>query len=248
MSRIFKSNYVKIGIPKAIKSNLPIAVKRELAMTGEAALAPNADEQANNIIEDAKELYLKIIDEANFEAKRIIDNAQEEKDRIQATAGDNGYKDGFNTGYTEGINQAQDIIIKAEEVKKQLDDRNASIYKEAENEIMELVIDISQKVIGQELSQNNEVMLSLIKQCINKCTFKDKLTIRVSEDDFNYVNSIKERIKMLTEGINDLIVHCDKALTKGSCIVETPSGEINAGIDVQMKEITKAFDYLIRNE
>lgn len=220
----------------------------ELAMTSEAALEINAEEQANSIIEDAKELYLKIIEEANFEAKRIIDNAQEEKEMLQATAGDNGYRDGFNTGYTEGVNQAQDIIMKAEELKQQLDDRNAAIYKEAENEIMELVIDIAQKVIMQELTQNKEVMMSLIKQSINKCTFKDNLTIRVSEDDFNFVNSNKERIIMLTEGINNLEIYCDKALTKGSCIVETPSGEINAGIDVQMKEITKAFEYLIRNE
>ncbi|MGB7604247.1 MAG: FliH/SctL family protein [Lutisporaceae bacterium] len=248
MSRIFKSNYIKIGTPKAIRSNVPIDVKHELAITSEVALEINAEEQANNIIEDAKELYLKIIEEANFEAKRIIDNAQEEKEMLQATAGDNGYKDGFNTGYTEGVNQGHEIIMKAEELKQQLDDRNVSIYKEAENEIMELVIDISKKVIMQELTQNKEVMMSLIKQSINKCTFKDKLTIRVSEDDFNYVNSNKERIIMLTEGINDLEIYCDKALTKGSCIVETPSGEINAGIDVQMKEIIKAFEYLIRNE
>lgn len=248
MSRIFKSNYIKIGTPKAIKSNVPISVSHELAMTSEAAFELNAEEQANNIIEDAKELYLKIIEEANFEAKRIIDNAQEEKEMLQATAGDNGYKDGFNTGYTEGINQAQDIIMRAEELKQQLDDRNAVIYKEAENEIMELVIDIAQKVLMQELTQNKEVMMSLIKQSISKCTFKDNLTIRVSEDDFNFVNSNKERIIMLTEGINNLEIYCDKALTKGSCIVETPSGEINAGIDVQMKEITKAFEYLIRNE
>lgn len=248
MSRIFKSNYIKIGTPKAIRSNVPVDVKHELAITSEGALEINAEEQANNIIEDAKELYLKIIEEANFEAKRIIDNAQEEKEMLQATAGDNGYKDGFNTGYTEGVNQGQEIIMKAEELKQQLDDRNLSIYKEAENEIMELVIDISKKVIMQELTQNKEVMMSLIKQSINKCTFKDKLTIRVSEDDFNYVNSNKERIIMLTEGINDLEIYCDKALTKGSCMVETPSGEINAGIDVQMKEIIKAFEYLIRNE
>lgn len=248
MSRIFKSNYIKIGTPKAIKSNVSIPVKQEIAIASETSLGFNDEEQANNIIEDAKELYLKIIEEANFEAKRIIDAAHAEKEAIQAAAGDNGYKEGFDTGYTEGLNQAQNIIMKAEEIKQQLDDRNSCIYKAAENEIIELVLEISKKVIGQELTQNNEVMMSLIKQAINKCTFKDKLTIRVSDDDFNYVNDNKERIMMLTEGINDIEIYCDKALTKGSCIVETPSGEINAGIDIQMKEITNAFEYLLRNE
>jgi flagellar biosynthesis/type III secretory pathway protein FliH len=53
---------------------------------------------------------------------------------------------------------------------------------------------------------------------------------------------------MLTQGINELEIICDKALQKGSCIVETPAGEVNSGLSVQMNEIERAFEYLLRNE
>lgn len=249
MSRIFKSNYVKIGTPKPIKANMPPIVKPEIHKAeDEASKKAKEEEKANSIIEDAKELYLKIIEEANFEAKRIMEQAASEKEEKEAAAAEDGYREGYNSGYSEGINQAQTMINQAMEIKTQLDKRYGEILREAEGQIIELVLEIANKVIGQELTQNSEVVMSLIKQSIVKCTFKDKLTVRVSEEDYDYVNSNKEKIVMLTEGINDLEIYCDKALPKGGCIVETPSGEINAGINVQMKEIEKAFEYLIRNE
>lgn len=248
MSRIFKSNYVKIGTPKPIKTNTPPVVRHVIHKSTEEEMKSSAEKQANDIIEDAKELYLRIIEEANAEAKKVMEQAKAEIEEIRENAGEAGYREGFDSGYTEGINHAQDVINQATDIKKQLDERSAELYYEAEGQIMELVLEIANKVLGQELIQNSETIMALVKQAISRCTFKEKLIIRVAEDDYDCVNSNKEKLIMLTEGVNGLEIYCDKALTKGGCIVETSAGEINAGVNVQMKEIRKAFEYLIRNE
>lgn len=248
MSRIFKSNYVKVGIPKPIKANTPAAPKKEEHKTMEVHQAQSLEEKANSIIQDAKEMYLRIIEEANFEAQKIIEQANQEKIVLTDQAAQQGYQKGYDSGYTHGLNQAEERIQQAVQIKNQLDARSRELYREAEKEIMQMVIEISEKIVGEELVQNPSSILSLIKQAIAKCAFKDKLVIRVSEQDFEYVNANKDRIAMLAEGINDLEVACDKALDKGSCIVETPSGEVNSGIRVQINEIKKAFEYLMRNE
>ncbi|MDF2840252.1 MAG: hypothetical protein K0Q99_1024 [Clostridia bacterium] len=208
----------------------------------------NVEEAANNIIDDAKNMYLRIIEEANAEAQKILEEAQQECERIQSDSAERGYNEGHHAGFAEGVNQAEAIIQQAAELKRLLEERSNQMYKDAEAELMEMVLDIARKVIGDELTQNHDVILSLIKQAIAKCAFKEKLVIRVSDQDFDYVNENKDKIIMLTEGINDLEICCDKALAHGSCIVETSSGEINSGINVQFKEIRKAFEYLIRNE
>ena len=248
MSRIFKSNYVKIGTPKPIKSNPTPVKKQEAPKLMEVHQAQSLEEKANSIIEDAKQMYLRIIEEANFEAQKIIDTANQDKEELLEAAAQQGYNDGYNVGFTEGMNQAEETIQRAAVLKQQLDERTEKMYQEAEHEIMEMVLDIAEKVIGMELNQNPDVIFSLIRQSIAKCAFKDKLVIRVSDEDYEYVNSNKGRIAMLTEGINQLEIFCDKALSKGSCVVETPSGEVNAGIGVQIAEINKAFEYLMRNE
>lgn len=248
MSRIFKSNYVKVGTPKQIKSNTPPLQLPIEPKTMEVHQAASLEEKANNIIEDAKQMYLRIIEEANLEAQKILDEVHHEREAIHQQTAEQGYQEGYDAGYTEGLNTAEAIIQQAALLKKQLDDRAERMYREAECELMSMTLDIARKVIGEELTLNPDVSLSLIKQAIAKCAFKSKLSIRVSEEDYDYVNENKNRIIMLTEGINDLEIICDKALPKGSCIVETTSGEINSGIDVQMNEIKKAFEYMMRNE
>lgn len=248
MSRIFKSNYVKVGTPKHLKSNAPEIKKEETPKAFEVHQAQSLEERANGIIEDAKQMYLRIIEEANQEAQKIKDTANQEKEAILEEAKEKGYNEGYIAGHDEGLNDAEAIIQQAGELKLMLGARTEQIYTEAETEIMEMVLDISKKVLGQNIAENPDFIISLIKKAFEKCAFKDKLTIRVSELDYKYVNDSKEKIIMLTEGINDLEIYCDKALQKGSCIVETPSGEINAGIEVQMNEIQKAFEYLMRNE
>jgi flagellar assembly protein FliH len=248
LSRIFKSNYVKIGTPKQVKAVIPPVVKEQPPKTMEVHQAQSLEEKANRIIDEAKEMYLRIIEEANFEAQEIIRAAQDERTSMHESAMEQGYSDGYNAGFNEGLNRAEGIIQQAAELKQQLDERSATMYREAEAEMLEIVLDIARKVIGQELTQNPEVIVSLIRQALAKTAFKDKLTIRVSEADYDYVNENKNRIIMLTEGINSLDICCDKALQPGSCIVETGSGEINAGLQVQINEIQKAFEFLIRNE
>ena len=248
LSRIFKSNYVKVGTPKPIKANTPPIPKKEEHRTMEVHQAQSLEEKANSIIEDAKEMYLRIIQEANYEAQKIIEQANQDKDDLMEHAAQQGYQEGYNQGYQEGLNQAEEQIQQAAGIKGQLDSRSRQMYKEAEKEIMQMVTEIAEKVVGEELVQNPAAILSIIKQAIAKCAFKDKLVIRVSAMDFDYVSRNKDRIAMLAEGINDLDIACDKALDKGSCIVETPSGEVNAGIRVQINEVKKAFEYLMRNE
>jgi flagellar assembly protein FliH len=248
LSRIFKSNYVKVGSPKPIKANTPIVPKKEEHRTMEVHQAQSLEEKANSIIEDAKEMYLRIIEEANFEAQKIIEQANQNKEALMGQAAQQGYQEGYDSGYSHGLNQAAEYIQQAAELKSHLDARSRQMYKEAEKEIMQMVTDIAEKVVGEELVQNPSAILSIIKQAIAKCAFKDRLVIRVSEQDYEYVLGNKEWIAMLAEGINDLEIACDKALDKGSCIVETPSGEVNAGVRVQMNEVKKAFEYLMRNE
>ena len=239
---------MKVGTPKHIKSNAPIIRKIEEPRSIDISQIENLEVEASNIIEDAKDMYLRIIDEANQEAQNILQVANQEREEIHLNSSEQGNAEGYAAGLAQGLSQAEEIIQQAAKLKLQLDERSMRIYKEAEIEIMEMVLDIARKVIGEELTQNSDLLISLIKKALDKCAYKEKLSIRVSEQDYDYVNKNKDRIVMLTEGINDLEILCDKALKAGSCIVETQAGEINSGITVQLNEIEKAFEYLMRNE
>ena len=144
--------------------------------------------------------------------------------------------------------EAQSIIDEASEIKAFIDKRRESLYKEAEEQIVNLVLSISKKVLGQELSQNRETLLSLVNQALQKCAFKNKLVLKISPLDYDFIKENKYRICKMVEGISDIDIVSDLSLPQGSCIIETPSGEINSSIEVQYNEIKKIFTYLLRNE
>lgn len=251
MSKIYKSSYVSIGIPKPIvnvfRSESRPKEDAEPA-TDEEYNSSDPEEDADSIIEDAKQMYLKIIEEANSEAHRILEAAEYEAENLMSTSREGGYKEGFETGYNEGKKEAQSAIDEASEIRRFLEVRKEGLFKETEEQVLKLVLNIAKKVIGEEVSQNRETLLSIVQQALQKCAFKKKLVLKVSHEDSDFIIKNKDRICMTVEGISDIDIVPDLSLSEGSCIIETPSGEIDSSIDVQIKEIEKIFTYLLRNE
>lgn len=253
MSRVFKSDYIQIGTPKPIKNTIATVIKKnpekkENAEFTEQDIIAENEKKAKNIIDDAKEMYLKIIEEANFEAKSILEKAQFDKENICSLAEQNGYKDGYEQGYQNGLDEAQQVILAAEDTIDFINRRKEAIYSEAEEEVMNLVLEISKKVIGIELTQNKDAILSIIKQGLERSTFKSKLILKTSSEDYEHVVKNKNVIIKLVEGLSELDIISDLSLDKGGCIIQTPSGEINASTNIQFREIEKAFNYVLRNE
>lgn len=251
MSKIYKSNCVSVGAPKPIvnvfKSEAKIKTETEPAAEEEYN-SSCPEEDADSIIEDAKQMYLKIIEEANSEAHRIVEAAEADAENFISASRDSGYKEGFETGYIEGKKKAQSIIDDASEIRRFLEARKEELFKEAEEQILRLVLNIAKKVIGEEITQNREALLSIVHKGLQKCTFRKKLVLKVSPEDSDFIIENKDRICMTVEGISDIDIVSDLSLAKGSCIIETPSGEVDSSIDVQIEEIEKIFTYLLRNE
>jgi len=248
LSKVYKSEQVAIGAPKSIANAFQQAIKQAPEEAPAETSSEDIEADANHIIEDAKEMYLKIIEEANAEARSIAAAAEDEALKLQAEARESGYKEGYEAGYLESRKEAQSMLEEAAGIRELLDSRKDDIYSEAEEQILQLVLDISKKVIGDEITQNKASILSLVNQALQKCAFKKQLVLRVSSQDYEFINENRERICTLVEGISDIEIVSDLSLSAGSCIVETPSGEVNSSIDVQMREIERIFTYLLGNE
>ena len=204
--------------------------------------------EAENIIKEAKILYADIIDEANAEAIKILENNKEEIEIRKKEEYEKAYHEGFEKGYYEGKLEVDSIIAQAKEIKGFLEDRKNVILKEAEEELINIVIEASKKIIGQELQQNNEAIISLIKQALEKSAFKNNISIKVSSEDYKYVLENKEYIESLVEGVSEIDIIEDRFLLKGDCVIDTSGGQINSSAQLQMRELEQAFLFVLRNE
>ena len=152
MSKIYKSRNVLIGAPKHIvnvfrnetKINETKIIKENNEAKENDDNTAYEEEYANSIIEDAKQMYLSIIEEANAEARRIVEAAEAEAVQLLSSSRDNGYKEGYESGYMEGKNERIQLLMKHQ---KHFLTAGETALQGGEEQILDLVMSISEKVL-----------------------------------------------------------------------------------------------------
>ncbi|HHV99006.1 MAG TPA: flagellar biosynthesis protein [Clostridiaceae bacterium] len=243
-SRVYKNYQINVGVPFHIKA--PV-----IFQTAECPETLSADdsEATDFMNEESTEKYLRmkqeqadaIIREAELEAERIIEQAHRDSERKKNAVLEEARKKGYEKGYAEGKKQYEDLI---EEVQKQKEDslrEYQQTLESLESDIVEIVLDITKKVIGNEIKTNRNVVLNLVREAFVRCTNKEKMILKVSSEDYDYVIENKNEILSTVEGIDDFDVREDPSMKPGSCIIETPFGNVDAGADTKITKIEELF-------
>ena len=242
MRRIVKSSNITVGEKKEIS---------EVNSFNKLDFDMEEHDKAKDPIERIKEsekLIKNKINEADNQAKMIISEAYEDAKLIYRNAKSEGYQIGFSEGYESGRTEAEAIIQEALSIKKQVQMSKEKMQKDLEKDIVQLVLSITEKILFTKLEESRSTILGLVKLGLEKCTYTDSLSIRVSPKDYEYVRSVKDKILCLAENIEDIIIKQDASLKEGSCILDTISGSIDSSIQTQMDQISSMLLELLESE
>ncbi|KPU28220.1 hypothetical protein TR13x_02465 [Caloranaerobacter sp. TR13] len=211
------------------------------------------------VIKDAWEKHDEIINRAKIEAESIINEARENADIIMEKmykksqlmieeSKQKGYEEGYKKGYEEGCISAEKIIKEANNIKREYLQKKALYLKQLENDIIDLVINISEKIINQKLDDDREVIISIILKGLESLLVSDKVIIRVSKDDYGIVDLAKERLLAEASLIEDIEVKIDNNLEKGGCVIETERGCVDVSIKTQIEAMKKTLKDILNSE
>lgn len=204
-----------------------------------------AKEESSKIIEEAENQKESIMDMAYTRSKEILEQAKE----TGHTEGyDAGYSEGYEVGYNEGKTKSDSLINEALEIKNGYIDKKKGLLKELEEDIIELVISIYEKVINKKNQEDNEMIISLVLAGINRLDLTDKLTIITSKEDFSILEMAKNEILAKASMISHLDIRYDISLEKGDCILETSKGNIDVSLKNQLDEVRELLTTILNNE
>ena len=251
MRKIVKSSNVTIGDKKEIvkchniytSNGLPKNSNQRDSLSGEKDYLMD-DERSTNA---EKEIAQKLID-ADQQAKLIINEAYKDSKLIFENAKSEGYAKGYAEGFEAGKQETDCIMQEALSIKKNILNSKYSITKELEKDIVTLVLETAEKVVYSNLEESRESILGLIRLGLEKCTYTESLTLRISPMDYDYVISVKDRILCLAENIEDINIKKDTSLKRGSCILDTVSGSIDSSVEAQFVHIHETFKQLLGSE
>lgn len=194
-------------------------------------------DQAQIIKSDAEQAASKIIEDAKLEAERIIQEANVEKENIKATAHQDGYKEGHEQGFMEGQNEVNRLVERVHKIVESVMVRREEILCETEQQIVELVLLMTRKVVKIISENQKTVVLSNVLAALKKIRTRGNITLRVNTEDLKLTTAhVDEFIKRI-ENVSGISVIEDSSVDKGGCIVETDFGAIDARISSQLAEL-----------
>lgn len=257
-NRVFKRDQVNLGTP--FRLNIPIYYNdnnpEEKFRFSEVDRVFNSPDDLKNtsekILENARKQAASIINDAQYEASAIIDDAVEESKKkaakIEEEARKKGYKKGYQDGLKEGRSLYRSLMKELQEERECAREEYKKIISNIESDAVHLVLEISKKVIGEEIASKKELILGLIRQGFEKCINKDNLVLRVSPEDYQVAIENKAALSALVPGIGDLEIKSDPSLPFASCIIETPHGIVDAGLETRFLRIQELFRKILAVE
>jgi len=216
-----------------------------------ASAAANAEAAVNDYINAAKseteQKIESILEGARKEAKKIIENAHEEAEEEREVARQEGYKVGEEEGRRSFDEKIEAKIREDDEtLKRVLDeiyDERERTYKELEDEVINLSLEIVRKIFDPAEEELNNVFTSLIKNALKQMSTDGKVVIRVGAAEYERFFSSGAAVFELDSGVTvKASVLRDVSLEDGDCIIDTDDVTVNAGVESQLQYVKLAFE------
>ncbi|MEA5010164.1 MAG: FliH/SctL family protein [Angelakisella sp.] len=225
-----------------------ILVPNSLSQEQEQAALENLVAKAN---EQAKRISEKIVSLANIERENILSQAKQRADEAlsQAKVKLEEARQIKNKAFDEGINEGKKA--KEEEFNQlfayikatitQLEEQQEQYFNQLEKEIHSLSLDICSKVLAKKLSDDDLVMTNMVSQVVAGIKNTDWISVEISDEMCILAEKLKKELPLKAkEGQNLEVVMKD--IPRGSCIVQTPDGIIDASVSTQLENLRKLFE------
>ncbi|MCF8009893.1 MAG: flagellar biosynthesis protein [Clostridiales bacterium] len=202
---------------------------------------PRAGAEEENVSQNAEEL----INGAREQAKQILDEAYQQAEKKARQAEEKAYQQGYEKGYQDAVEraekEAEQIRQQARQVLSQAEEERGHTLNEMEGEILKLGMNIAEKIVACQLSLDNDTILSITREAIDMLKVRDKLTIYINPEDSDVLHdNLYELHKMVPAGTSINIL-TDENITPGGCTAESGKGRVDASLDTRWCQVMKSL-------
>jgi len=194
-------------------------------------------DEAAVIKADAQKEAEEIIAKAKSDAEKIIQDAHSEEQKIKSSAKDEGFKQGHDEGYATGESEISRLVERLHKMVEAVMLRREEILKETEQQIVELVILMTRKVVKIISETQKTTIMSNVLAALKKVKTRGVVTLHVNLEDLRLATANVDEFIKRVENIQGITVVEDSTVEKGGCIVETDFGAIDARISSQLNEL-----------
>ena len=180
---------------------------------------------------------LKILEDARGEAAQLRDETEKQIEDFKKEAYNKGFEAGRDEGYNSGNAEVERLIDRTHTILNKSIEKRIEIIDEAESQLIDLVLQISRKVIKVISENQKNVVINNVVQALRKMKSRGDVAIKVNLADLEITTEHTQDFLRMVENVKSITVLEDSSVDKGGCIIETDFGQIDARISSQLKEI-----------
>lgn len=147
------------------------------------------------------------------------------------------YEEGLAQGREEMRQELESAAKALLSAAQQLDGIRSSLYANQEQDLVRLAMLIARQVIGAELRTNEEAITGVVENALKSAVETDSHHVRVNPDDLAVVQKHKPLFLANIHGLKEITVEADKTISRGGCVIESETGEVDACLESRLARI-----------
>jgi flagellar assembly protein FliH len=148
-----------------------------------------------------------------------------------------GYAAGERAGVEAGAHRADAMLRRVAQTIDGLSQLRRTITRDTEHQMVQLALALARRVVLRELSLDPDLVAALAHVAVERLGDQAPATIRLHPEDFATVAAHRGE---QWEG-TQVSVLPDPAVPRGGCVVESDFGLIDASVDAQFAELSRAL-------
>jgi flagellar biosynthesis/type III secretory pathway protein FliH len=163
----------------------------------------------------------------------------EEAARIQ------GYNMGFEQGHaaaTAAVEQATgDTLQRLSAMVASIHENHAAFFRAAERQVVDLALQIAQKVIEREVENMPDLAVGVIRAALEEMDARTAVRIRVNPDDEELLRRRWSQVIPTGVPADRIELQVDDRVQPGGGIIETTHGQVDAQLESKLAQLGNAL-------
>ncbi len=174
---------------------------------------------------------------AGLDERRRMQEMALESQQKEAKAYQQGIQDGHKAGFTDGLKEIEKVLHALRQSMQEIKKLRKEICLKAEKETVSLSLAIARKILVLEPETNPRIIAGIVKKTFETVAINAPVRIRINPSELTYMRERRHLIPI--EGEVTFVE--DASISRGGCMVESLSGDIDARIESQFETVAEAF-------
>ncbi len=177
---------------------------------------------------------------ARVRAGEMLRQAEAEAEDIREAARQAGQAQGRRQGYEESLEAVREMAEEMDRWREEIRDREGRRWAEMEEELTEMVLQITEKILRQEL-QDPGTALGLVRDCLARFSDLSDITLMVSAGDMPGILEQREKLEREIPPRTELLILTDESLRDGEFRLRGDEGVFEGTVTDLIRSLRRSF-------